>query len=209
MNQKIELNLKRTALMIIDLQDGYCSPTGDFARARGFNMTPMVEVAQRINSFVKAIRSKVEIIWVRMEETPETLAPNLLWAQQGKTITLCKRGTRGYEYFIVQPQPGEKEFHKNHYVLFNNTAITKYLRARGIDTIIYSGVLSSRCIYASMVTGSALGFKSLILSDLVENPSELQVEKKEFLKVSGLLFARLMTSEDVLKMIKEQTIKSK
>jgi ureidoacrylate peracid hydrolase len=210
---KKDFDLKKTALVIVDMQKGYCSPTGDLAKARDFDMTPMIEMAQRLRYFLMNIRGKIEIIWVRMEETPKTLAPNLLWAQQGKTITLCKRGTRGYEYFDVCPLPGEKEFHKNHYVLFYNTEIVEYLRARGIDTIIYVGVLTSRCVYASMVTGSALGFKSVILSDLVENPVELQAEKSEFLKVAGLLFARVMRSEDVvedtLKMVKEQTTKSK
>lgn len=60
-----------------------------------------------------------------------------------------------------------------------------------------------------MITGSALGFKSVILSDLIENSTALQTKKNKFLKVAGLLFARVITSKDVLKMIREQTAKSK
>jgi len=206
--KQIKLDLKKTVHIVVDVQRDYCSSEGVLAKARGFNMEPMVKAAKRIDSFVKATRKSLKTIWVRMEEDPKTIAENLRWAQDDP-LTFCKIGTKGYDYFIVRPEPGEKEFHKIHYVLFHNPEVLEYLRKNGIDTIIYSGVLSSRCVYASMVTGSALGFKSIILSDLVENPAELQAEKSEFLKVAGLLFARVMTSEDVLKMIKEQTAKNK
>jgi len=200
-----KLDLRKTAHLIVDVQRDYCSPDGALARARGFDMKPMVEVAKRIDSFVNATRNILKPIWLRTEESPETLAPNLIWAQ-GKPLTLCKIGTPGYDYFVVQPRPNEKEFHKVHYCAFNNPGLEKYLKENDIDTIVYSGVIASRCVYATMVAGSALGFKSVILADLVENPTELQIEKKEFMKVAGLLFAKLINSKDILELIKKVKI---
>lgn len=166
----------------------------------------MVAAAERIDAFVKASRNVLKPVWIRMEEYRETIAPNLRWGAgmwtQEKTLTLCKTGTPGYDYFIVKPLAGEKEIHKNHYSGFFNPELEGYLRKNNIDTIIYSGGYASRCVYATMVCGSALGFKSVILEDLVENPLELSPEKMEFLKVAGFLFAKLLKSDDILAMIK-------
>ena len=208
--QAIKLDFNKTAHLIIDVQLDYCSPKGAFAQATGLTMEPMVAAAKRIDAFVKASRDVLKPVWIRTEEYVETIAPNLRWGALAwaaeKPLTLCKIGTPGYDYFIVKPLAGEKEIHKNHYAGFFNPELERYLRENNIDTIVYSGVLASRCVYATMVCGSALGFKSVILEDLVENPLELSSEKKEFLKVARLLFAKVVKSNDILATI---NIKSK
>ena len=50
----IKLDLRKTAHLIVDVQFDYCSPDGALAKERGFGMKPMVEVAKRIDLFVKA-----------------------------------------------------------------------------------------------------------------------------------------------------------
>ncbi len=202
----IKLDFSKTVHLINDVQSDYCSPKGALARATGLTMDPIVAAAERIDGFIKASRMVLKRVWIRMEEYRETIASNLrwgagIWAGQ-KSLTLCKVGTAGYEYFIVKPRAGEQEIHKNHYSGFFNPELERYLRKNNIDTIVYSGVLASRCVYATMVCGSALGFKSIIIEDLVENPLELSQEKKEFLKVAGFLFAKLVKSDDILAAIR-------
>jgi len=201
------LDFQKAVHLVIDVQYDYCSLEGGLTRIAqtGLDMTPMVEVAKRIDDFIKATRHVLKPVWIRTEECTETLAQNLKWLHNGKLPwVLCKTGSHGYDYFLVKPEPGEKEIHKVHYSGFHNPELKEYLKENDIETILYSGVMASRCVYTTMVSGSALGFKSIIIEDLVENPTELHSEKLEFMKVAGFLFAKMIKSEKILEMIRKQ-----
>ena len=112
-----------TALLVVDLQKGYCSPDSDAAcGVLKWDVRPMEELCQRTVPFVEKVREVLpaaHIIWARMEEHEGTMAKSLHMSSDQDFVRLCVRGTPGFDYHIVEPKADETELFKTHYSAFH------------------------------------------------------------------------------------------
>lgn len=181
------LNPETTALVLIDLQKGYCKPGFDCASAPlNWDVSAADELCRLTDIFVNEARGILpakNIIWTRMEEKRETYAKNSPHVQDDFFVTLCDRDTESHDYHIVQPANGEIEIFKTHpsaFSIYSNIvkpsgleghSLEEYLNHRGIRDVAFAGVIESRCVQATINGASERGYRSWALRDLIGHPT--------------------------------------
>lgn len=141
------LDAKTTALLVIDFQNEYFSgklPVPDGTKA--------LNQAKKLVSF--ADQHGIEVIHVR-HITP---AGSPIFAE----------GSKGAE-IVDGIRPGEKHtlLTKNQVSVFASTDIDARLRAKGIKTLIVSGLMTHACIAGAARDAVPLGYNVIVASDAV------------------------------------------
>jgi nicotinamidase-related amidase len=198
------LNPEKVAVVLVDLQRGYCDPNSDCAQLLGWDVKDADRVCRDHIPFLASLRQLLpskQIIWLKMEEAATTYAPNAAYGPHlGDEVfaPLCVRGTSGHEFHVVIPVEGEPQFLKFHPSGFSNKEFRNYLEANGITQLVFTGVVSSRCVNATVVTASSFGYECVILNDLISGPTKLADEMREHEKVTTFFYAKPMKADDFI-----------
>lgn len=198
------LDPDKCAIVIVDLQKGYCDLESDCARLLGWDVSEADRVAERHVPFLNEARKiyrPEQIVWLHMEEHPDTNLPNVHYGPDPYNdifVTLCVRGTEGHKFHRAEPQDGEPDFLKFHPSGFSNKDLDAYFKSKGITQLAFTGGISSRCVNATLITASALGYECILLEDLVCYPGHLTEEDRHHRAVTTLFYALALTSGDFL-----------
>jgi ureidoacrylate peracid hydrolase len=79
---------------------------------------------------------------------------------------LLARG--GWDYELVdalKPEPGDIVIAKPRYSAFFNTGLDSMLRARGIRTLVFTGIATNVCVESTMRDGFFLEYFGIVLHD--------------------------------------------
>ena len=162
------LNPETTALLVVDVQNDFVHPTGRGGRG-GTNMVDLIAAAAEINRLVEAARAtSATVVYVRTEHGPDvdTAPYQARYARRGMAPddTLCHRGTWGAELFtdLTPPVAGELVLVKHGYDAFQQTHLADALRARGVTTVIVTGVVANLCVRATAYSAFEQGFFVLV-----------------------------------------------
>ena len=164
-------NAKHTALILIDMQkdlvcDGFiCDLAGrDLSATRSVipNMERLLEAA-RLNGAL--------VCHVGFWTLPENRSDSGPWLAQRRRSTyssdkLCIADTEGAEFIDeLSPEAGELVIHKHRYSGFKGTDLDMTLRARGIKSIIVTGVSTNVCVESTLRDGFEIGYYAAIVED--------------------------------------------
>lgn len=203
MELKELINPITTSLLVIDIQVDYCSPEGKLPKFRNYDTKPIEQMIPRLGSFIEEARKyNVQIIWTRMNETPEHMPENLRLKMEssGKpALSLCTPETPGFEYYLIRPKEGDKEIIKNQYDAFTNPELNKYLHERNTKSIIFTCVYTARCVDSTLRSASSKGYHCIVPEDLVGAVAEHSNEHQAALSVWNSIFAYVVKSEDIIK----------
>jgi nicotinamidase-related amidase len=140
-----------TALLIIDVQEDFVSPTGA-AGNWGLDFSIFEGPISRIQALIAVARAAgVTPVFIRVvtrEETDSDALKNL-HARKGRppsSVALCRAGTPGADYYRISPQPGDWEIEKPLFSSFVGTDLDERLRAAGIGTLVVAGFTSDCCV---------------------------------------------------------------
>jgi len=105
-------NPETTALLIIDLEKGYCDPNSDMANAPlNWDVSQADQLCHDAIGFINQTRRYLpahNIIWTRMEEHQDSYAQNSpYYFDDERFVDLCVRATEGYQYHLVAPNKDE------------------------------------------------------------------------------------------------------
>jgi nicotinamidase-related amidase len=197
------IDFDKIAVVLVDLQRGYCDPSSDAAIKLNWDVQDANRVCQAHVPFLAALRTTLrpaQIIWLRMEEAPETYAKNTSYGphRANDFVSLCVRGTPGHDYHIIQPAPEEAQFLKFHPSGFSNKNFRAYLEDHEIKQLAFTGVVSSRCVNATVVAASALGYECVLINNLISGPTEHQIEMNEHVKLTTFFYAQAVESDRFL-----------
>lgn len=194
MNLKDDLKLdpRETAVVVIDLQNGCCSPKSLLAKVSKQDSSLIEEMVQRMPEFLDDMRRLgIEVIWVRSDYWSGSVPENVLEAETlvfGEFLDTSKKGTWGYDYFGPRPKDNEIEFVKDHPSVFRNRRFKEYIDQKRIRTLLFVGVFTSRCVFCSLVGASERGYRSILVEDLTANWVEKEFETKAtFSIIHGML----------------------
>jgi nicotinamidase-related amidase len=88
--------------------------------------------------------------------------------------TFLEAGTPGIEiHESVKPAEGELIVRKHFPNSFRNTSLLEHLRAKNIDSLIITGMMTNMCVDATVRAAFDYEFKSIVLSDACANRSLL------------------------------------
>ena len=159
---------KSPALLVIDVQNDFCSDTGVLARS-GRSVKPMQRAVGKIENFLKYWRGKdLPIIFTRLiydlEKLPKTHTERM---KLKKVPGLCAPGSRGSEFYALKPEKGEKVIEKNYYSGFYRTSLDAYLKKLKIDTLVIAGVTTHVCPFLTCADAYYRGYNMVALKDCI------------------------------------------
>lgn len=201
-----ELRIEETVLLVIDMQNDFCTNGGVFTR-RGLDITPMRTMIPNLALQLERLREKgVRIIFVRAEYGRETGSPT--WENrpgaehdEERAMRLCQPGTWGAEIIDeLKPMEDEPVVVKHRFSAFKNTNLQKLLERAKIRNVLISGVATNVCVETAAREAFMNDYNVIVLEDCVaSDETELHAAS---LKNLSRHFARVMKSEKALAQLK-------
>ncbi len=149
----------RTALLAIDVQVGWAT-------------FPAAETAiDRIEALIGAARAAgVAGAFARVVTRPGTNAANLgaLYERLGFGVdaaAICRAGAPDAAFHRVCPAPGDVLVEKTRYSAFAGTDLAAALRARGIDTVVATGLTTDCCVDCTVRDAFHQDFHVFLVAD--------------------------------------------
>jgi nicotinamidase-related amidase len=160
---------ERTALIVVDVQVDFASPKGLIGRY-GTDMSPAEAAIDKIEDLIAAARKAGATVgFMRVMTRPETDSNTLkTWmARRGTPGSegICRIGSSGEDYYRVAPEPGDIEVSKLAYSSFHGTDLEDQLRARGIDTLVMTGLTTDCCVDSTTRDAFHRDFHTFVVSD--------------------------------------------
>lgn len=141
----------RTALLIIDAQQDFLSPSGAVGNW-GIDLSVFDAPLRRVDALVAAARAAgVTPVFVRVvtREATDTRALKNLHARKGlaaEELSVCRAGTPGADYYGVRPEAGDWQIEKPLYSSFVGTDLDARLRQAGLTTLVVAGFTTECCV---------------------------------------------------------------
>lgn len=176
----VEIDLGATALLVIDMQNDFLHP-GGWAASRGTDLTPVRAPIPAINRVTAALRAAdVPVIWVNWGVRPDHAnisASFIARSRGGHGATYGERSPSGRGRILVRDEwgaatiddltvdPADLLVHKHRLSGFWDNELDSILRARGITTLLFSGINTDRCVFTSLQDANFLGYDCLMIED--------------------------------------------
>jgi ureidoacrylate peracid hydrolase len=133
-----------TVVLVIDVQNDFCSPDGATARS-GRSVQKCSDIIPRLTQLVDEAReSGVNVIFIRTIGTRWTGSDAWLYRASDKPRTgNCREGTWGAEFYGVLPRADEAVVVKHRNSAFYNTSLDSILRTLKTSTVVVAGVATN------------------------------------------------------------------
>jgi len=160
---------ERTALIVVDIQVDFAAPEGLLGRY-GVDLSPAEAAIDNIERLIAAGRKAGATIgFMRVVTTPETdsnaLKTYMVRTGQPGGEAICRTDDGGADYYRVKPEPGDIEIAKPLFDSFHGTDLEAQLRARGIDTLVMTGLSTDCCVDSTARAGFHRDFHVFVVSD--------------------------------------------
>ena len=161
----------RSALLVVDMQNGFVSPDGSCARVG----LPTKRLTPTVKPCVRAIevarRAKVPIIFTRFtyradfadggflvkEKFPALAAQKALVAGTWDQALLDQLGAESSDYIVDKNRPSS----------FYATALETYLNGLGVRDLVVCGVTTNCCVESTVRDASQRDYRTFVLEDAV------------------------------------------
>lgn len=171
-----------SCLIVIDMQRDFCCLDGARARA-GHRIADVSDVVARQNLLIGTARSVgVPVVFVRTHHSVMTDSPRWVsrtsWTNPAELptragsdrIDSCVPGSRGADFYGVEPEASDPIVTKHRYSAFIGTDLDLILRAQGIRTIYFAGVATDICVESSLRDAVCYDYDVVLVSDCCASP---------------------------------------
>ncbi len=179
--QAITIDLARTAMIVIDMQNDFCAG-GGWVDHLGVDYTPDRAPIGPLQRLLPRLRAAgVPVLWVNWGNRPDlmNMAPNQhhLYKPTGTGIGLCEplpgHGARVLEKGSwaaevvdeLAPDPGDIRVDKYRISGFWDTPLDSILRNLGARTLLFAGVNTDQCVMCSLTDANFLGYGCVLVDD--------------------------------------------
>ena len=182
--EPIEINLARTALIVVDMQNSYGSKGGmlDVAGRDISGVPPIIEVHHRLLDTAR--KAGIRIIYLQMTYKPDLSdaggpdSPN--YHKQVGVAMMRKRPELDGKFLVkgtwdwkiikgLEPQPGDWVVEKPRYSGFCGTALDSLLRSEDIRYVILTGVATNVCVESTAREAFFKEFWPIVVEDAVSH----------------------------------------
>ncbi|ROT99515.1 cysteine hydrolase [Histidinibacterium lentulum] len=208
----LRLDLARTAVIVVDMQNDFLHPDGWFAADRGADVAPLAALVPGINALCAAARAaEVPVIHLNWGVRADlaNLPANVIdkGSNCGRTRGYGEAGARGpvlvaggwgaASLETIAAEPGDIHVSKHRLSGFRDYELDQILRRLGVTTLLFTGVNLDRCVFATMTDGCFQGFDGVIVEDLCGTPSPAFVSDA-ILYLTRLLYGFTTTSAELI-----------
>lgn len=195
---KDKLKPHHTAVIIVDMQNDFCSPQGAMAKLR--DVSSASAIIPGLSKFIERARSAgARPFFIYMCRGPEdAYGPyEEMMHKRGRKSRLCEPDSWGVKIVDeLSPVPGDEVVRKRAYSAFIRTDLDRKLREYGIKTLIMSGVATNVCVESTARDGFMLDYYIVYASDLCAAYDKSQHDST--LRNIKEHFGEVLTSQEIL-----------
>ncbi|MET3792159.1 cysteine hydrolase family protein [Aquamicrobium terrae] len=165
------LEVRKTALVVIDLQEDFLSTTGYFAR-QGYDPAPLRAILPAVNQLIAACRDAgILIIHTRQGYRADLadMTPYEKWRRQRSGLdetTALLRSSPGFQIVSeLDVRPEDVIIDKTCNSAFTYTDFEHVLRAQGITHLLFTGCTTDVCVHTTLREACDRNFQCLTISD--------------------------------------------
>jgi len=179
--QRLRLDLGRCAIVVVDMQNDFCSPGGWLASI-GVDTAPLLAPVRPLNRLLPALRAAgVPVIWLNWgnREDRLNLSPSVLHVYDpsgegrglgsplpGSGSRVLEKGSWGaaaVDGLILEPE----DIFVDKYRMSGlwDTPLDSILRNLGVATLLFAGVNLDQCVMHTLQDAVCLGYDAVLLAD--------------------------------------------
>lgn len=213
----IKLDIERTALIVVDMQNAFCKKGGMFDTLGRFDEAKAKRVIETDKKVIEASRrGGIKVIYLRATYRPDLAnaggpeSPNY-WKElgvvamrehpewKGRFITI---GTWDWEIVDeLKPQPEDIVVNKNRYSGFPNTELNAILQTLDIKYLVFLGIATNVCVESTIRDAFFHEYFPIMVSDGCGTYSPDFIQEATIFNVSEM-FGWVTTSDDLVKALK-------
>jgi ureidoacrylate peracid hydrolase len=182
------VDLERTAVVVIDMQNDFGAAGGMFERA-GIDISGITKAEQATGPVLEAARDVgIPVVYLKMEHAPDLSdvgpADGPHWikhlplrvgdevaAPDGSTSRILVRGTWNTQILdSLAPEPGDHLVFKHRYSGFFETDLDDLLRGLGAKYLLVTGCTTSVCVESTVRDAAFRDYSCIVLDDCTAEP---------------------------------------
>ncbi|MBJ7593802.1 MAG: cysteine hydrolase [Candidatus Dormibacteraeota bacterium] len=175
-----------TALLLIDMQNDFCSAGGTFATS-GYDVSMYAAMIPGVQCLLKAARQAgVLRIFIQnttlanhLSDSPAQVRFRVRLAHDpdAPSLRYTEDESWGHQFVAaLTPEPGEPVLKKYRSSAFVGTPLDLLLRSNGIDTIVICGCTTEGCVESTARDGMFLDYYVVVVPDCIESDTREQHE---------------------------------
>ena len=190
--QNIVIDLSRTALLVIDMQNDFCHPQGWLASI-GVDTAPARQPVQPLKTLLPVLRSAdIPVVWLNWGNRPDklNLSPSALHVYNGDGQSvglgdnLPNAPCQAAQNHVLQAAswgaavvdeltkaPTDISIDKYRMSGFHDTCLDSVLRNLGVQTLLFAGVNADQCVLATLMDANFAGYDCVLLEDCTSTTS--------------------------------------
>ena len=206
----IDVDLRRTALVIIDMQRDFLEP-GGFGAALGNDVSRLAAAVTPCRAvLVAARREGLLVIHTREGHRPDLSdappakiargAPAMRIGDAGPMGRILVRGEPGHEIVKeLAPAGDEPVVDKPGKGAFHATDLHAILQSRGVKSLLVCGVTTEVCVHTTVREANDRGYRCLVIADACASYfPEFHEVGLRMIKAQGGIFGWVGTSHHVI-----------
>jgi ureidoacrylate peracid hydrolase len=215
--EPIKLDIERTALIVVDMQNAFCKKGGAFDIIGMLDEAGAKRVIETDKKVIEASRRQgIKIIYLRMAYRPDLSnaggpeSPNY-WKELA-LVTMRERPERKERFLTIgswdweiidelKPRTGDIAVDKNRYSGFSNTELDAILRTNNIKYLLFIGIATNVCVESTLRDAYFHEYFPVMVSDGCGNIGPDYTQQATIWNVSEV-FGWVTTSDDLLKAMK-------
>jgi len=204
-----DIDPARTALVVVDLQNGFMAPgqPAEIAQAR--------EIVPAVNRLARATRAAGgSVVWIQNTVTPESEQSWSVWlgnfadAEWGPRMRQAfTPGDFGHALSqSLEALAGDLTVRKTRFsaLVQGSSELDAILKARGIDTLIIVGTATNVCCESTARDAMMLNYKVFFVADA--NACRTDEEHNATLAILMVMFADVRSTDEMVALLQKQTI---
>lgn len=201
-----KINPRSSALVVVDVQNDFCSQGGFFDK-RGDDLSFIQATIPKIKSIIsEARRAGTTVIFIQAVYDPEYISAVMAEQRERRgsgRLPLCLSDSWGVDFCEVKPLAGDIVVNKHRYSAFIGTDLDLILRSRGIKTLIMAGVATNVCVESTARDGFMHDYHIVFLEDCAATTDkELHASTLDNI---NRYFGQVASSGEVIKIWQGQT----
>jgi nicotinamidase-related amidase len=215
--------MRNAALLVIDMQRDFLQPDGYAAKA-GLDIAPLRGAIAPVAAVLAAARAAgLAIVHTReghladLSDCPPYKLERSRRAgaeigSKGPLGRLLVRGEFGHDFVDeLRPMTGEIVIDKPGYSAFEHTTLQQVLTARGIDTLIVTGITTEVCVSSTLRSAIDRGYRCITVRDAcASGDPALHEAAMAMIVIEGGVFGEVATAAAVASRLRQRhTIESR